>query len=181
MPNNERSDEGPDLQPGQIWLIEQPTAGSLSTRNIGALAGADVVLYDRRLASIIADLLPSGSYAEPLPAGVEEDAPAISARALKLACEGWSVVQLVQPCRSWRRRLRAAAEELRWSSGTGNPAVRLFANTTQPPRGREVRPQELRDLVDGSAEREPLTLIVGPLAARSLAANYACAANGLAG
>ena len=54
MRDNGRFDNGPDLQPGQIWLIEHSAAGGLSTLDSGALAGADVVLYDRVLASIIA-------------------------------------------------------------------------------------------------------------------------------
>lgn len=175
------SDDGPDLRPGQIWLIEQPTTGSLSLPDSRALAGADIVLYDRALAPIMADLMPFGSYAEPLPAELEENAPAISARAFKLASEGWSVVQLVRPCRGWRRRLRGAAAELSCPSATGHLTVRLIAKTAQSSRGCEARPQELRELVDGSAEDELLTLIVGPFAARGSAAAYAFSANGLAG
>ena len=182
MRDNGRSDNGSELQPGQIWLIEQPAAGRLCALDSGALAGADVVLYDLGLASIIADQLPVGSYAEPLPAEAEEDASAISARALKLACEGWSVVQLVRPRRDVRRRLRGATEASRWPGGTGNLAVRLIAKTAQPPCSREARLQELEELVDGSGEDELLTLVVGPLGARASAAAYGfVAANGLAG
>jgi hypothetical protein len=180
MRDDERSGDGSDLRPAWIWLIEQRVA-SLCSLDSGALIGADVVLYDRGLAPVMADLLPSGSYAEPLPTEFEGDAPAISARALKLASEGWSVVQLVQPCREWRRRLRGAADESQWPCGTGKLAVRLIAKTAKPPRSREAPLQELPELVDGLAEDELLTLIVGPFAARLSAAAYAFAANGLAG
>jgi hypothetical protein len=181
MRGNERSDDAPDPQPGQIWLIEQRASGRLSALDSGALADADVVLYDHGFAPVMADLLPSGSYAEPLPTEFEWDAPAISARALKLASEGWSVVQLVQPCPGWRRRLRGAAEESRWPCRTGNLAVRLIAKTAEPPRSREAPLRELRELVDGSAEDELLTLIVGPFSAGAAAAACGVAANGLAG
>lgn len=174
-------DNGAGLCPGQIWLTEQRAAGGLSALDGGALSGADIVLYDRSLASTVAGALPAGSYAEPLAAGVESDAPAIMARALKLACEGWSVVQLIHPRRGRRRRLRLAAEELGRLSWAGYIPVRLIVKTAQPPCSREVHLQELRALVDGSAKDELMTLIVGPLAAPPYAAAYAFAANGLAG
>ena len=173
-------DGGTGLQPGQIWLIEQHASGLLAVLDSSAVAHADVVLYESGLASIVAGLVRSGGYAEPLPGEFEKDAPAISARALKLASEGWSVVQLVQPCRGWRRRLRGTAEALRWRCATGNLAVRLVAKTAEPPRSRAAHLQELPELVDASAEDELLTLVVGPFAARPAAA-YAFAANGLAG
>jgi hypothetical protein len=181
MRENGRYDHGPDLQPGQIWLIEHPAASGLSMLDQSALARADVVLYARGLASVIADLLPALSYAEPLAAEVEEDTPAISSRAVKLAYDGWRVVQLIEPSRGWRRRLRGAAEEPRWPGSAGSVTVRLIAKTVQPPCSRERHLQELPELVDGSAKDDLLTLIVGPLAARASAADYGFAANGLAG
>ena len=36
MRDNGRSDNGPELQPGQIWLIEQPAAERLCTLDSGA-------------------------------------------------------------------------------------------------------------------------------------------------
>jgi hypothetical protein len=172
---------GPDLQPGQIWLIERPVAGGSPALDNGALAGADVVLYDCGLASLITDLLPRGSYAEPLPTAIDEDAPAISARALRLALDGWSVVQLVQTCRSWRRRLRVVADKSGWPAGSGNLTIQLIAKTSRSTRSRDARLRELRELIDGSADDELLTLIVGPLPAQPSAGTYAVAANGLAG
>jgi hypothetical protein len=162
MRDNGRSDNGTDLDPGRIPPIEQAATGSLSALARAALAGADVVLYDRVLAPIVSDLLPRGSYAEPLTPEAEDDAPAISRRALKLASEGWCVVQLVRPGCGWRSRLRRADEALRAQSAGESPAIGL-------------------ELVDGSAEDELLTLIVRPLATRASPAAYAFAANGLAG
>lgn len=171
----------PEFRPGQIWLIEQPAAGSASELDRGALATADAVLYDHELASLVARLRPLGRYAEPLSAALAEDAPAISQRALKLASEGWRVVQLVRPCRSWRRRLCIAADRSGWPSGPPDVATRLIVKAVQPSHSREAGPQELRELVDGAAEGELLTLIVAPPHAPAPAAACGFTANGLAG
>jgi len=183
MRDNGRSEESGGLEPGQIWLIERPASRGLSALDRGVLRRADVVLYDRALAPLIADLPLVGSYAEVLPAEVEEGASAISARALKLASEGWSIVQLVQPCHQWRRRLRGIAEELGRLSLTRNLAIRLIAKTaTDPFQIQKARLCDLQELVDLAGEDEPLAVIVGPLADGASASAYAfTAANGLAG
>jgi hypothetical protein len=72
MRDNGRSEDGSNLRAGETWLIEQVAPGSLWAFDRGALNGADVILYDSVLASIIADLLPLGSYAEPRRAEVEQ-------------------------------------------------------------------------------------------------------------
>ncbi len=180
---NGLADESADLEPGQIWLIETPVTNDLSVLDKGVLPRADAVLYERALAPLIADMPLAGSYAEVLPGEVKEGAPAISARALRLASEGWSVVQLVQPCCQGRRRLRGIAEELGWLSGTRNLAIRLISRTVADSYAiREARLCDLPEIVDGAGEDEPLTLIVGPLAGAAPAAPYAfTAVNGLAG
>lgn len=97
MRGNGLSDENAGPEPGQIWLIETPVTNSLSALDKGVLGRADVVLYDCALAPLIADAPLTSGYAEPLSAEVEEDAPAISTRALKLASD--------QLCRRERRSL----------------------------------------------------------------------------
>ena len=179
MCDNGQPDERASLEPGQIWLIETPVSNGLSALDRGMLRRADVVLYDCALAPFIADV---GSYAEVLPSEVAEDAPAISARALKLASEGWSVVQLVHPCHRWRRRLRSIAEELGRLNRTGNLAIRLITKTAADPFPiQEPRPWDSAEFVDGAGEDEPLTVIVGPFTGVASAASYAVTANGLAG
>lgn len=86
----------PTVLPGQIWLIEQEAASSLTALARSALAGANVVLYDRALAAPVADALPLGSYAEPLPGDRGATNETIGPRALRFAADGWSVVQLVE-------------------------------------------------------------------------------------
>src|SRR5271165_6323800 len=119
MRKNERTDDAPNVRPGQICLIEQSAATGLVALDRGALGSADVVLYDRALAALVAPLVPAGGYAEPLSADGAANGPAISPRALKLAADGWSVVQLIEPCRGWRKRLCNSAAELRPLSGSG--------------------------------------------------------------
>jgi hypothetical protein len=178
MRKNQRTDNAPNVRPGQIWLIEQTAATGPVALDRGALGSADVVLYDRALAALVAPLLPAGRYAEPLSA----DGAVISPRALKLAADGWSVVQLIEPCRGWRKRLSNAAAELRPLSVSGSIAVQLIAKTAaEGCRTREASLPELPELVDELAEDDLVTLIIGPLVGGIAAATCACTANGLAG
>jgi hypothetical protein len=169
-----------DLQPGEIWLIEFHTPG-LPALEHRALARADVVLYDRPLAPVLAELLVPGSYAEPLAATAEDGAAAIPPRALKLAADGWRVVHLGQPCRDRRRRLRGAAEAWALSSGNGGPVVRLVTKTADDPSVRATRLLDPEETDDHAAENEVLTVIVGPLTTSAAPASHAFTANGLAG
>jgi hypothetical protein len=95
----------PTIEPGQIWLIEHDPAAPISGIDRDALCQANVVLYDRALATLVAESLPLGGYAEPLSAAD----PAISQRALALAGQGWSVVQIVAARPSHRARLHPAS------------------------------------------------------------------------
>ena len=87
-----RSDlQTPAVLPGQVCLIEHDPDSALSVPDRDALAQANVVLFDRALAPLVIEVLPLGTYAEPLPAA----SSALSPRALEFAAEGWGVVQLV--------------------------------------------------------------------------------------
>src|SRR5215831_9004079 len=83
------------VQPGEFWLIEQPAGEELCSLDRAALSSADIVIYDRRLGALIAQVLPIGRYAEPL-FHADEAQPAVSPRALRFAAEGWRVVQLLE-------------------------------------------------------------------------------------
>jgi hypothetical protein len=182
MRKDRRTEDGPNIQPGQIWLIEQSAPTALCALDDHALADADVVLYDRVFARLLTLLLPLGGYAEPLLAEADDGHPAISSRALKLAADGWSVVQLIEPSRRWRQRLRRAADELGPLNGDGSLTIQAVAKTTAAPgRRREAPVTDLPELVDALSEDELLTLIVGPLAGSTPAATCAFVGNGLAG
>ena len=86
----------PAVRPGEIWLIEQPAAAALCPSDRDALRSANVVIYDPALASLVAEALPLGSYAERSAALAAMTAPTISPRALHFAEQGWSVVQFVK-------------------------------------------------------------------------------------
>src|SRR5436305_12132293 len=120
--------------PGQIWVVEHSAGMPLSPLDRAVLAAANVVLYDRALASLIAQLLPLGAYAEPLPGVEPATGPAITPRALDFAAEGWSVVQLVAAGPAWRARLAALAPALLPASRDGALPVPV-ARTD--PRGHE--------------------------------------------
>jgi hypothetical protein len=104
-------DAASTIRPEQIWLIEQRVATGLAALDRGALAAADVVLYDRALARWVARFLPAGGYAEPLLSDPGADDPAISPRAVKLAS----------------RRLER-------SSGSSSHAATGAAGCARPPR-----------------------------------------------
>jgi hypothetical protein len=182
MRDDERSPPLPTLKPRQLWLIEQVPATALSGLDRGAITSANVVIYDRALASVVAEALPLGGYAEPLSFFCQESGRALSPRALQFAAEGWSVVQLVEASPCWRERLQQAPGELSGVSAAGDAAVRLIAK-----HGAERYKELGADLAvlpapaDDRDHDHPMTVIFGPVAIRSIAQPYPFTANGLAG
>src|SRR5207245_10185087 len=117
----------PGVLPGQIWVVEHDPGMPLSPLDRAVLIGANVVLYDRALASLVAQLLPLGAYAEPLPGVEPATGPAIMPRALDFAAEGWSVVQLVAAGPAWRARVAARPPALLRASRDRAPPLRAGA------------------------------------------------------
>src|SRR5437868_10222513 len=105
MRENRPSPHLPSVDPGQIWLIEHDPVTALGAFDRAVLTHANVVLYDRTLAPLVAQVLPIGAYAEPLSAATIAAGPTVAPRALDFAAEGWSVVQLVAAGPAWRARL----------------------------------------------------------------------------
>ena len=172
----------PGVLPGQIWLVEHDAGMPLSPLDRAVLIGANVVLYDRALASLIAQLLPLGAYAEPLPGVEPATGPAITPRALDFAAEGWSVVQLVAAGPAWRARLAALPPALFRASRDGALPVRVVAKDSGGhERAFDAGHDDFAELIRGFGDSERLTLIFGPLAAPRSAPAYAFTANGLAG
>lgn len=176
--------ENPQSQPstieaGQIWLIEQEATTGLCPLDRSAVTGANVVLYDRALASLVAAVLPIGTYAEPLPLNARE---AISPRALAFAADGWSVVQLTEPCAGRRARLQGTARPLIPLAGASDLPVQVIAKAADARgRSRDGCLPRLAELIDELGDDGPLTLVFGPLAIRTPADSHAFTANGLAG
>jgi hypothetical protein len=179
MREDRQTEDRPQIRPGQICVLEPTAATRVLAHHRGAVAGPDVVLYDRTLAPLVPGLLPPGGYAEPIAADADDLDLLIAPRALKLAADGWSVVQLIARCRGWRRRLRRTTEQLGPLNGF---TIQLIAKTaTAQGRSREVSLPDPPELVEALAEDEILTLIVGPLAGSLPAAARASVGNGLAG
>ena len=83
----------PAIQPGQLWLIEIPPINpELTSLEYRVLAAADLVIYDRALASTIAKFPHLCGYTEPAGPG-----DAVSERCVRLVTDGWSVARLIIP------------------------------------------------------------------------------------
>lgn len=171
----------PTIEPGQIWLVEHDPA-ELSLLDHAVLSGANVVLYDRALAPILAQSLPMGAYAEPLSPTSAGTGPAIVPRALGFAAEGWSVVQLVSAGPAWRARLPILPPVLsRVHRNSGLPVRVIAKHANGRARDIDIGVDELAELLGEFAADERLTLVFGPLVAHRSAPVHAFTANGLAG
>jgi hypothetical protein len=182
MREDQRSPPLPTLGPSQLWVIEQAPATTLSGLDRDALTSANVVIYDRSLAGVVADVLPLGGYAEPLSFSCQASGRALSPRALQFAADGWSVVQLVEATPCWRERLQQAPKELPQASGGANAVIRLIQKQgaeSYQELGADL--DLLRGLTDEFAQDHRVTVIFGPIAARGTAQLYPFTANGLAG
>jgi hypothetical protein len=160
MSENRQSSEKPTIEPGQVWLIEQLSETELSPIDRGALTRANVVLYDRALEKLVAELLPLGGYAEPLPRDHRAAGSAVAPRALQFAADGWSVVQLIEARPGRQDAVRPA------SNGREQMVVQIIA---RPPAGRD------------QDDDEPVTRVFGPFGVRGAAQAQVFTANGLAG
>jgi hypothetical protein len=182
MREDHRSPRLPTLRPSQLWVIEQARATALSGLDRDALTSANVVIYDRSLAGVVAGVLPLGGYAEPLSFSCQASGRALSPRALQFAADGWSVVQLVEATPCWRERLQHAPRELPQASDGGNAVVRLIQK--QGAESYEELGADL-DLLPGLTDEfdrdHPMTVIFGPIATRGTAQLYPFTGNGLAG
>ena len=164
---HEQRENEPPMEPGQIRVVECEAA-SLSAFHAELLTRANVVLYERALLAAVAEALPIGVYAEPLPAiGAAE--PAIARRAVEFAADGWSVLQLVEKRLGWRQRLRSVTEDLNRRSGSNSPLLAIGT----------IRASRYKDLADTATDPallaaelrtdELLSLTFAPPATRSCA------------
>ena len=122
LPHERRLAE-PTIEPGQIWVVECEPA-SLSAFHASLLPRANVVLYERAVLAALAEALPIGVYAEPLPATGPTE-PTIAPRALQFAGDGWSVLQLVEMRGGWRQRLRSVTADLNRPGGGTSPLLAI--------------------------------------------------------
>jgi hypothetical protein len=182
MRDNQYSGARTTVKPGQVWLIEHALARALFPGDRAVLTDADVVIYDRALAPVIASVLPVGTYAEPMPLDAPHAGLAISARALGFAVDGWSVAQLVEPHADRSARLRLASDALMSLGCAGDlPVLVIAKGTSFRRRTRNSCLRTLPGLAEEFADDDLLTLVFGPLVVRYPASSHAFTANGLAG
>ena len=147
-----------------------------------------MVIYDRVFADAVARALPLGGYAEPAASADEAGDPA-AARAVRFACDGWSVVRLLLSRPTQRERIarvRRLVEELAATKAPGDVPVTVLGElgdgVCEP---TETRLDRL-DLVVVTYPRDArLTIVVGGagggIGGDAAARLYAVAGNGLAG
>ena len=181
MRENRPSPHLPSVDPGQIWLIEHDPATALEELDRAVLTQASVVLYDRALAPLVAQVLPIGAYAEPLSAAIVAAGPAVTPRALDFAAEGWSVVQLVGVGPAWRARLPILPPALLQAQREGALPVRVIAKRAGAGHHEwDANLDEIAELLQETGQAELLTLVFGPLVLRHPAHAHAFTANGRA-
>jgi hypothetical protein len=175
----------PIIEPGQLWLIELPTADrepSALVRRV--LDGVNVVLYDRALTDIVAGSLPLGRYAEPAASTDETNDPG-AARAVHFACDGWSVARLV-PARPTQRerivRVRRLIDELATTKAASEVAVTVLGELSEGVcEPTQTRLNRLDQVVVTYPRSARLTIVVDGINRQTAARLYAVAGNGLAG
>lgn len=167
----------PELEAGQIWVIEISQADELSTMHSTIMTEANVIIYDHPLEAMVAETLPLGGYAEP------ETSAKTAQRCVQFARDGWTVLRLVDRQTSASRRLahlRALAQFWQRAPTTGEPSVFLSAGTGQDGRRITGAGEIDRELTMTIEEGEPL--VVFSAIGSATVSIFACAlANGLAG
>src|SRR5947207_11623703 len=82
----------PIAGPGRLSLIERCGGEpGLTSAEQAALAGANIIVYERSLAALVAAVLPLGGYAEPAPEARQSPNRPVFERCLNFALDGWSV------------------------------------------------------------------------------------------
>src|SRR3954466_84800 len=160
MSENWQSSGTQTVRPGEIWVIEQSPETGLAPLDRDALNAANVVLYDRALAPLVAEILPLGTYAEPLSPMLQSAESVISPRAQRFAQDGWSVVQIIATQSGWSERACDSVERLSALRKHGEIPIRVVSKA--PTHGQ---PQSaaclgsLSALIDGFSKSDTLTLI----------------------
>ena len=120
------------VAPGQLWVVElSATEPSLSPLEYRVITTANVVIYDRPLAPMVAKVLPLGGYAEPASSSGERRLDQAWERCLRFARNGWSVVRLVEHSPSPQQRferIQCLTERLMAAEAPANLPVLLFVD-----------------------------------------------------
>jgi hypothetical protein len=171
----------PAVAAGQLWLVELSVETEPLSVARHALDGANVAIYDRVLADIVARALPLGSYAEPAPAR----SGAAAARAVDFARDGWSVVRLLPArlaARERTRRVQDIVDELAAAKVAGSLPVTIITTSVDGAEERiEARFDDLASIVASHPRDTLLAIVIDAFAGAGAARLHAVASNGLAG
>ena len=171
----------PTVSAGQVWLVELPIEGAPFAPACHVLDSANVVIYDRALADIIADALPLHGYAEP--AATRNEAAA--ARCVHFARDGWSVARLLPtrlPQRERTRRVQDFIDEIAAAGISGRLAVSILAEGADGIEERlESRFDDLVAVIASYPRDTRLAIVIDAFPSGIAARLHAVAANGLAG
>jgi hypothetical protein len=171
----------PAVAPGQLWLVEMSAGMGPSPAAHHALDGANVAIYDRALADVVALALPLGSYAESAPARSD----AAAARSVHFARDGWSVVRLLPArltARERTRRVQDIVDELAAAKVAGSLPVTIITTSADGIQERiEARFDDLASIVASHPRDTLLAIVIDAFAGAGAARLHAVAANGLAG
>lgn len=168
-----------------LWLIEvSPSETNLSPLARQAITTANVVIYDRALASIVAATLPLGGYAEPAASSSDAADPTME-RCLRFVLDGWSVVRLVDHDKAQGQRtprIRHLAERLAARKYPDDLPVLLFMNADDGRHRKiETRLSALDAELDAASRQGGLAIIFGAIATAAGRGLRAVMSNGLAG
>jgi len=176
--------------PGRLYLIERCGGDlGLTSAEQEALAGANIIVYERSLASLVAAILPLGAYAEPAAEAGPEPSTPVFERCLKFALDGWSVVQLMErrPPAERVRWIEDAAEQLASAGVSSDTPVQVLVDAAcGGPANIATRLRSAHAVIDerglpNGPNGGGLMLVLGPIAPGPAPQVYAFAANGLAG
>jgi hypothetical protein len=165
----------PELEAGQIWVIEISPTDQLSTLHRAIMNIGNVIIYDRSLEAIVANALPLGGYAEP------EAETKTAQRCVQFARDGWSVVRLLDRQTSAIQRiahLRELAQCWQRAAATHKSAVFLAARNGEGARRITPAGDIDRELA-ATIDQGNLTVIF--TATGAVPTSAATPANGLAG
>lgn len=175
----------PAAGPGRLSLIERCGGElGLTAAEQEALVSANIIVYERPLAGLVAAVLPLGGYAEPAPeAGAAPDSPVFE-RCLKFALDGWSVVQLMDrrpPAERARWIEDAAAQLVTAGVSSDIPALVRVEAACGGPLTIETQLRSAHAVIAERGLTDGLMLVLGPIGRGPAPQVYAFAANGLAG
>jgi hypothetical protein len=182
----DRQSSSAAVEPGQLWVIElSATESGLSSIEHRAVSTANVVIYDRPLAPIVAEILPLGGYAESAPPSDDGGSDQALERCLQFVRDGWSVVRLVEHSHASHKRterVQRLSVRLKGTKAQADPTVLLLADAgTRACHKTEASLGALGTVLTAHSVENRLSIVFGGIHAEAAPRVSVAASNGLAG